>query len=351
MADTRHIHLVGSMNLPDAEGAMTTAASLMGEGLLRLPDGEPGPRRGWIYYQRPMFTHNRYLGASPDALRNGIADVNAKRVLRDGVRPDDLEFPELGYAREAQTSYAWFKKAKADGRIPKHLRFQVSLPTPFACLVSALEADAVADVEPAYEAAMLGEVEKICLAIPREELAIQWDICVETLLFDGRSSLPWGFDETAHRARFRRLTSAVPEQVHHGVHLCYGDFDGKHVVEPLDAAKLVGLANLISEEAGRPLQWIHIPVPIDRHDDAYFAPLADLKLNAATELFLGLVHHADGVKGTTARINAAEKFVSQFGIGTECGIGRMHSTAEIHELFKIHAEAAVEGRADVDLQL
>lgn len=340
MSVCRHIHLVGSMNLPSAVEAMTAASDIMGEGLLRLPDGEPGPRRGWIFYQRPMFTHNRWLASSPDAVRTGMAEVAAPRVLRAGVKPEEIEFPELGYAREARTSYAWFKEAQEAGRIPAHLRFQVSLPTPYACLVSALEPRTVEQVEPAYESAMLREIAAICTDIPHDKLAIQWDICVEMLEFDGRS-FPRPFDEPSHRARIRRLTAAVPPEVHHGVHLCYGDYDGKHIVEPNDTGKIVELANMITSESSRPLQWIHVPVPIERRDAAYFAPLSDLKLHLETELFLGVVHYADGLEGTLARIKAAEGAVPKFGISTECGIGRAHSTPEIHELFRVHAKAAL----------
>lgn len=336
----RHIHLVGSMNLPTAEYAMTLAGTVMGEGLLRLPDGEPGPRRGWIFYQRPMFTHNRWLAASPNAARTGIADIHAKRVLRDEVDPAEIEFPELGYAREARNSFRWFDQAVREGRVPAHLRFQVSLPTPYACLISSVEAGTVPDIEPAYEAAMLREVAEICAHIPHDRLAIQWDICVEMLQFDGRSPASLPFDVAAHRGRFERLTAAVPADVHLGVHLCYGDFDGKHVVEPINTGKLTDFANWITGVAARPLQWIHMPVPIDRSDEAYFAPLRELKLHDETELFLGLVHHADGVDGANRRIEAASKFVDQFGIATECGIGRVHSTPEIEQLFHIHATAS-----------
>lgn len=59
MKNPQHVHLVGSMNLPSAEMAMTMAASQLGDALQRLPDGEPGPRRGWVFYQRPMFTHHQ----------------------------------------------------------------------------------------------------------------------------------------------------------------------------------------------------------------------------------------------------------------------------------------------------
>ena len=41
-------------------------------------------------------------------------------------------------------------------------------------------------------------------------------------------------------------------------------------------------------------------VLIERDDDAYFAPLADLQLPAETELYLGLVHRQDGAEGAAA---------------------------------------------------
>ena len=62
--------------------------------------------------------------------------------------------------------------------------------------------------------------------------------------------------------------------------------------------------------------------PRDRDDDAYFAPLTDLKLHPETQLVLGLVHHTDGIEGTRKRMQAADKVVSGYGIATECGMGR-----------------------------
>ncbi|MEM7112031.1 MAG: hypothetical protein AAF614_06335 [Chloroflexota bacterium] len=334
MKNPKHIHLVGSMNLPSAEMAMSLAASKLGNALLRLPDGEPGPRRGWVFYQRPMFTHHQQL--VPDESTGGTPDVMSRRKVRDGVTAEDIEFPELGYAREAQMSYRWFEEAKKNGRLPAHTRFQVSLPTPWGICMSALYPAAVPIVEPAYEAAMLREVETILATIPHDQLAIQWDVCLEMLSYDGRF-FPFVWNDEAFRARFARLTAAIPETVHLGTHLCYGDYDGKHAVEPIDGTKLMEMANLITEESKRPLQFIHIPVPIDRDDAAYFAPLAGLNLNPATELFLGLIHHADGVDGARRRINSALPYVPKFGVATECGIGRAHATDEIKTIFDIHA--------------
>lgn len=336
----RHVHLVGSMNLPSAETAMSMAASQLGDALLRLPDGEPGPRRGWVFYQRPMFTHHQQL--VPDESTGGTPDVMSRRRVRPGVDPTTIEFPELGYAREAQTSYRWFVEARNEGRVGTHTRFQVSLPTPWGVCMSALYLDAMAAVEPAYEAAMLREVAAITDTIPHEDLAIQWDVCLEMLLFDGRV-FPMAWDADGFGDRFARLTAAVPSAVHHGMHLCYGDYDGKHTVEPIDGSKLAEMANFVTRSSARPLQWLHMPVPIERDDDAYFAPLAGLDLAAETELFLGLIHHGDGVAGALRRMAAAAPHVPEFGIATECGIGRVHDTAEIAELFEIHAAAAQSG--------
>ena len=80
-------------------------------------------------------------------------------------------------------------------------------------------------------------------------------------------------------------------------------------------------------------------MPRGRDDDAYFAPLKRLALTPGTELILGLVHHTDGVAGTRRRITAAERAVSEFGIGTECGFGR-RPVSPIPDLLRVHAEAA-----------
>ncbi|GAA3860081.1 hypothetical protein GCM10022381_00860 [Leifsonia kafniensis] len=112
-----------------------------------------------------------------------------------------------------------------------------------------------------------------------------------------------------------------------GFHLCYGDVAESHFVEPPDAAHLVAVANGLCATVSRPINFVHLPVPIERDDDAYFAPLAWLSLDAETDLFLGLVHHEDGVEGAERRIRAAAApltaaGVEQYGVATECGFGR-----------------------------
>ncbi len=82
-----------------------------------------------------------------------------------------------------------------------------------------------------------------------------------------------------------------------------------------------------------------MPVPVDRSDAAYFAPLRNLRLRPETKLSLGLIHDQDGVWGAAKRIASAEQFVHDFSIATECGFGR-RAPETIPGLLRLHAELA-----------
>ncbi|GAC1567880.1 MAG: hypothetical protein NVS3B14_15290 [Ktedonobacteraceae bacterium] len=110
-------------------------------------------------------------------------------------------------------------------------------------------------------------------------------------------------------------------------------------MEPEDTTKLVDVANGISAGLKRSLNWISMPVPRNRSDEAYFAPLKNLQLHPETELYLGLVHFTGGVEGTRLRIEAAQRVVAEFGVATECGLGRRPSET-ITDLLRIHSEVA-----------
>ena len=139
---------------------------------------------------------------------------------------------------------------------------------------------------------------------------------------------------------FRRLAAAVPADVELGFHLCYGDLDGKHFVDPIDATKMVELANLIIRSAQRPVTWLHMPVPIGRSDDAFYRPLRALSLDPETELYLGLVHAEDGLEGARQRIEAAKKFSPPFGVASECGISRGRDRALAMKFIETYGAAA-----------
>jgi hypothetical protein len=82
-----------------------------------------------------------------------------------------------------------------------------------------------------------------------------------------------------------------------------------------------------------------MPVPRNRTDGAYFAPLERLALRPETELCLGLVHYTDGIEGAKRRLATARKYVKDFSVATECGFGR-RDPRTIPELLRLHAAVA-----------
>jgi hypothetical protein len=320
---------------------------VLGGRLKKLPDGETGRRKNWINFQygvlatHPSMTFDgpaidiERLTAESDGEGADYAFTRLK--IRDGASPADLAFHDLGYAANALRSYTRFAELKAAGEIAADVRFQVSLPTPLAPVAMFVTPPQIFAVYPAYAKALLGEVAEIAAAIPHDQLAIQWDVAIEIGLWEGLFPPPPGDWRALLLGQLGQLAAAVPADVAVGYHLCYGDRGHKHFVEPKDTANLVEIANGILSRAARPVSWIHMPVPRDRDDDAYYAPLAGLALPEGTTLFLGLVHLTDGAEGTRRRIAAASKVVSAFGIGTECGFGRRHPST-IPALLHVHAE-------------
>jgi hypothetical protein len=182
---------------------------------------------------------------------------------------------------------------------------------------------------------MRSEIDEILAHIPRSELAIQWDTAIEFAVLEG--VMPTIFLNPPEEI-LRKLVGYghwVPRGVELGYHLCYGDSGHKHFKEPADAGWLVRVANHLAAHLERPLDFLHLPVPRERFDDAYYRPLAGLALPPQTELYLGLVHMSDGVAGAERRIAAAQRHVARFGIATECGFGRRPAET-VKPLLDIH---------------
>jgi hypothetical protein len=337
---TRNIHFVGSIGLDSTEDVFVAVGKTVKPFLKRCPDGEIAGRRLWISYQWPVLRATSFLEPASDHAIPGMG-LTALR-LKANISPEEIHFGELGYAREARTSYQDFLAARKRGDIAAETRFQVCLPTPTAVISAFLVPQDIAKILPAYTQSMLREVKRICAFVPHQDLAIQWDVCIEMIQWDGRAAMMPSFPgiEPMFRDAFAQLAGAVPGDVELGFHLCYGDMDAKHFIEPLDLAKAVELANLILSAAGRPVTWIHMPVPRERSDAAYFAPLVHLARPPGTELYLGLVHAQDGVEGTVRRMKMAREVVPDFGIATECGIGRSRTPELVRSLLAIHAAAA-----------
>ena len=61
---------------------------------------------------------------------------------------------------------------------------------------------------------------------------------------------------------------------------------------------------------------------IPDHARADMEPFGRLQRKPETKLFLGLINVVDGVQGARRRITDAEQYVSDFGVGSYCGLGR-----------------------------
>ncbi len=303
---SRHVHLVGSVPLADAATVFATVSAALGPRLKRIPDGETGERSDWIAHLEPVFANNPALEKSDEVFRlHPTAPGRTRYRLRPGLSPADIRFDNLFYADTAIRSYRGVRAAQAAGQDP------AAVPLPGRSRAGALGALAVPAGRPACAGRsdlQRGAASARSTGSPRRSRTTS-----------SRSSSTWrrrcsrGCSATsrtpmaATRTRcstLRRILgearrTTCPRDIELMFHFCYGDSNHRHVVEPIDMGDMVDVANRAARagSSGRSI-CIHMPVPRDRRDDAYFAPLARLGSSRDTELCLGLVHYTDGVAGT-----------------------------------------------------
>ena len=341
----RTVHLVGSVPMTDAEQVFRAVAGKLGPYLKWLPDGETGARLDWITWLEPIFAVGPALEPSGKLFRvHAGASPQTRYTLRPGKRVEDVAFDNLFYADNAIASYATFSRLKREGVIPAHVKLQVDLVPAHSVLWLYVEDDLQAALDPIYNAAVKREIDKLAAALPASELAIQFDVASAVFArLERAQASSYGATKSETGERFAAilidLASHVPAGIDLLFHFCYGDAGHKHVVEPTDMSDMVAMANRLSAAIPRSIELIHMPVPRDRTDDAYFAPLGGLSLKSGTELCLGLIHYTDGLEGTRKRLATALRHVSHFAVATECGFGR-RPPATIPRLIELHAETA-----------
>ena len=341
----RAVYLVGSVPLASTEDVFRTVATRLGPHLEWLPDGETGKRLDWITWLEPVFAGSAALQPSGKIFRvHPGANPSTRYTLKPGMTAADVTFANLGYADNAIQSYRAFAALKQAGVIPARVKFQVDLVPAHSVLWLYIEDELQAALDPVYNAAVKREIDQLAAAIPAAELAIQLDVASAVFArLERAQASSYGATKAETQRRFSDILVDLARHVPPGIdllfHFCYGDANHKHVVEPTDMGDMVDMANRLTAQIERPIQLIHMPVPRDRSDDAYFAPLRRLSLKPETELCLGLVHFTDGLAGTQRRIATAEKYHSGFAIGAECGFGR-RAPETIPQLIEIHAQAA-----------
>jgi hypothetical protein len=352
MAATDHspqpiVHFVGSIPLPDAETVFRTLCETAGPHLRRLPDGETGIRKTWIRFLQAVLAENPAIEVADDMPSFKFTQWDGKVIreiprlrVKPGATPDPASF-KIGYAEMAIASWAIFERLQQARIIPDKVKFQVSLPTPIAPTYNNMIPADRPLLLPALTEHLIGEVEKIAAAIPHDRLALQWDVCQEVLAWEGYYE-PGPVDFRRETIDvLTRIGEAVPAAIELGYHLCYGSPADEHLVQPKDMGIMVEMANAVSAGVRRPIQYFHMPVPKDRTDDGYFAPLQNLRLHPETQLYLGLVHHNDA-QGDIARLAAARRHARIDGVATECGMAR-GDPARLTALLAAHVRAAEAG--------
>ncbi len=337
-------HLIGSVPLATTEEVFRRIAGALGPLLSRMPDGETGERRRWVYWQRTMLERHPAMEVDADAglleLRQWDGSLLRRTNLlrfRPGVDPHGVDFP-TGYAEAARDSWACFEGLRTEGAVPAGMRLQVCLPTPMSSAFMYVSPRAHDDYLRVYERSLLRALADVLIAVPHRDLSIQWDICQEVLVFeDYFPSRPANYKDRVF-SLLKRLGEAVPADVEMGYHLCYGSPADQHLVMPTDTTILTEIGAAIFSRVERPVDYLHLPVPRERDDAAYFAPLGSLRLPERTRLYLGLIHHADP-EGDRRRIDTARRAVGDgFGVATECGWGR-GDPARLDSLLESHRRA------------
>jgi hypothetical protein len=338
------VHFVGSIPLPDTEAVFRTLSDATGKHLLRLPDGETGIRKEWIRFLHDVFAKHPAIELATDVPPFKFTQWDGKvvreiprRRVKPGMSPKAEDF-KTGYADMAIESWRVFDRMQQAGTIPPNVRFQISLPTPIAPTYNSMIPESRPKLLPALTQHFLDEVARIADVVPNDRMAIQWDVCQEVLAWEGYYD-PGPVDfRTETLDVLAKVGDGVPSKIDLGFHLCYGSPADQHMLQPKDTGIMVELMNSIAQRVRRPIGFFHLPVPKERTDDAYFAPLKKLQLDADTELYFGLIHHSDAA-GDAARLATARRYVRVDGVATECGMAR-GDPARLPSLLAAHVRAA-----------
>lgn len=339
------VHFNGSVNLPDPETVMREISSRIPAGVRRMTEGETGDRNYWVLFQRQKFAAMPEFEEAPVPETGGDYERIPILRLAAGVAPDDVSWPEIGYARAYYDSFDTFGRLQDDGIVASEARLQLQVPTPIAALSMVSPQDAQR-LSPHYAAALFADLHQALDRLPHDRIAVQWDVAVEIgLLAGGFPAEPPPFDTVV--AGLAACLDQVPDDVPVGVHLCYGDYQHAHFVQPESLELQVQLLNALTDSARRPPAFAAFTVPQGRSDPAYFEPLCELRADPMTELAFALVpyHPDDQPSGTTAEqaklidtyLGESSGGVRNWSVCTECGMGRV-DREDVPYLLDLHRE-------------
>jgi hypothetical protein len=350
----REMLFTGSVPLQPATAVFEALQRSCGEQLRRMPDGE---QLNWVFGAWQVLIEHPAVEAGEGEPVTGagtpFADLRSPVfMLRDGVAASDVEIERFGLADAVRDSYRQLTELKRRGVVPGATRLQATVAGP-GTTGGPLQPCTWEEVVSIVNPPLIAEVEEFARVVPLHELTVQVDIAAEIELEEWRRN-PDGFDVPPTRTQDRswpgwtlaklmapnaEIADHVPEPAELGFHLC-----GLWHIDPRGGQDLevhVDAANLLAEQVGRRIDYIHIPV-VPEHGPEDFAKLAGLRLAPECKLFLGLIHREDGVQGARRRIELASAVLDDFGVGHFCGLRDLNQVGSegLGELLELHRRVA-----------
>lgn len=321
---TRTVHLVGTIPARDTRQALGLVLETVGDRVGgHIPDGETGDRRDWIGRLIESLREHPDLELKRDGDWSDYETTPAFRV-RNGHR---FRSVALDYVENFERSWPEFEKVRAElGR--GDLSFQVGIPGPIDVAFAATGFAPVGGLRwsRVFEDATIEEIRSIHERAGTD-VVFQLEIPIEVeLAIRARFLGPLGRRWLA--GRILRVVRQAPTGSRWGFHLCVGDLNHRSFSRLKNATVPVKLTNALvaAFPDDKVLEFVHMPfahaVEPPSTDDAFYAPLRNLKLNGS-RFAAGFVHEGlelDALRGIQQTI---ESLVGHpVDVAASCGLGR-----------------------------
>jgi hypothetical protein len=329
----RRTHLVGAWPGRGPEHAIEQALDRLAPHLDRCSDGETGDRHLWC---TPIIEK---LRANPDVeiVRDGDwSDYEhvAQWRVRDGVTMDPDNF-RMHYELAFRNAYPSFRVLRERYGRPD-LRFQVGIVAPIDVALYAFGDAAFADpsILEACQAATVREIAAIH-AEAGDDVVFQLETVVALVAIAQAEDAAQEAVAAQMAGTMLDTVGRSPAGARFGMHLCLGDFHHTAYGNMRDARPIVLLANAIAAgfPSDRVLEFVHAPFAAAKEppiaDEAFYAPLADLRLPEDTRFIAGFLHETldtDAHRELLARIERLAR--REVDVAAACGLGRRDSDDE-----------------------
>jgi len=318
----RAVHLVGSTPFTDTDEALDIFYEHLGARLRTVPDGETGDRQNWIQGLIQSFRHHPKLETARHGDWSDYDKTPTFRVRR-GQRFTSLDL-DLGYLRHFEASWPRFEERRTDGQ-----RFQVGIPGDLDLSVFTFGNPLRGlRYRSAFRNAALRDIRAIH-ARAGDGVVYQLEVPFELVVLTSMPSVVGRVAAAFFAGGMADLARRAPEGSRWGIHLCLGDMNHRALGRLRDVGPIVWLANAIFDRwpAGRSLDFVHAPLAAGNEppplDDAFYAPLRELRLPATTRFIAGFVHEERTLAEQRKLLGELDDLIGRpVDVGCSCGLGR-----------------------------